>query len=781
MSNICNKSVTDRLLGCLIKQPNLCLDSRYKLTSEEFEYTSKFSAIMFVVINNLASNGTQTITLLDVNAFLEPYEAQYNIYKDNNGDDYISLISSITAEDNFESYYNEFKKLSLLNTYYSNKFDISKFWDFEKSDDKNYEILNQYSIKDIIDSYDAVQESVKLNYSSSILKQLKCGDGFEDVKELFKETPYFGAVMESPIQTTLYRGWCRGHLLLRSAPSGFGKAQPVDTIIPTPNGNTRIGDIKVGDYVFDRFGKPTKVLGVYPQGVIDNYKITFKDGRTTYCNGEHLWNIYYKQGRSYYKKDMKTITTLEAMDLMYNKHRVVNIPMCEAVEYSEKHFDIDPYVIGSLLGNGCLTLPDLTYSSNDLEQVEEVARLLGATPFKRKGDNYNWVFKLPERQSEVLNGRVVYSNYIKSRILNKYRDDMLVHSHEKRIPREYMYGSIEQRYALLQGLLDTDGSISTSDRHHVTFSTSSEQLARDVAELVWSLGYSANPKCYKRHESDARVRIHGEYTVTINMPNKDKYKVFRLSRKVERAMLAYNDERQQRRHYDRISMKSIERCGTSEMVCLYVENEEHLFLTNDYLVTHNTILSVGELCNVCATKIYDYKKEAFVPNPNYQGCGGLFINTEMDLDTELVPMFVAYVSGVSRGSIMDGKYDYGEEARVDKAIEILHDSNIYLVDDPKFTLNSLENTIKDHVLNHNVGYVVMDYLQDNGIIGKEMHKTHEVIARDTIILNMAEELKTWARMYNVGIYTSTQLMVMKRLTILLTKLVCRVVKPLRTR
>ena len=55
--------------------------------------------------------------------------------------------------------------------------------------------------------------------------------------------------------------------------SGCGKAQPVDTIIPTPDGDKRLGDIAVGDYVFDRLGKPTKVLGVFPQGKLDNYKV----------------------------------------------------------------------------------------------------------------------------------------------------------------------------------------------------------------------------------------------------------------------------------------------------------------------------------------------------------------------------------------------------------------------------------------------------------------------------------------------------------------------------
>lgn len=69
---------------------------------------------------------------------------------------------------------------------------------------------------------------------------------------------------------------------------GTGKAQPIDTVIPTPAGNKKLGDIKPGDYVFDKIGQPTKVLSVHPQGKLDVYRITLADGRTTLCGPEHL-------------------------------------------------------------------------------------------------------------------------------------------------------------------------------------------------------------------------------------------------------------------------------------------------------------------------------------------------------------------------------------------------------------------------------------------------------------------------------------------------------------
>jgi replicative DNA helicase len=170
-----------------------------------------------------------------------------------------------------------------------------------------------------------------------------------------------------------------------------------------------------------------------------------------------------------------------------------------------------------------------------------------------------------------------------------------------------------------------------------------------------------------------------------------------------------------------------------------------------------TIRAVGELCNVCALALWDDDKQDFVVNPNCQG-SGLYINTEMDLELELTPCFLAYISNVPRYKIMDGRYDSKEEEeRVDVAIKILRDSNIFLIDDPNFTLRSIEDNIKYYKETYNIQYMVFDYIQDNGCVGKEMHQTHDVIARDTIILNIASNLKVWTRQYDIGIYTMTQL------------------------
>ena len=386
------------LLSSLLNNTDLLYNSQFPLTKDDFKPNLSHK-ILYISICQLADRGCSVIDSKELVTYLEGgYEEQLNALKEDLSDgNVISYLDTLKALDNDKSYnywYNEVRKRSLLRCYRDNGFDISKFWDETKSEEKNTAKLNNFTIRDIIYHFDALQTELRHNFIvEENMKRVQAGVGFEEVKEEFKDTPFFGACIVSPYQTTLYRGWVKGHLLMNSAPSGHGK----------------------------------------------------------------------------------------------------------------------------------------------------------------------------------------------------------------------------------------------------------------------------------------------------------------------------------------------------------------------------TIRAVGELCNVCAKELWNSMTKQWEKNPNRQG-SGLYINTELDLMLELNPCFVAYIADVPRHKIMDGKYDsHEEEERVDKAIEILKDSNIYLVDDPNFTLRSIEDNIKYYKEKANISYMVFDYIQDNGVIGKEMKTTNEIIARDTIVLNTAANLKVFAKKYDIGIYTMTQL------------------------
>ena len=170
-----------------------------------------------------------------------------------------------------------------------------------------------------------------------------------------------------------------------------------------------------------------------------------------------------------------------------------------------------------------------------------------------------------------------------------------------------------------------------------------------------------------------------------------------------------------------------------------------------------TTLSIGDACMSGVKYYYDLDKKKYRTNKSYVG-NILFINTEMDLREELDVMFIAWISGVSKSKIMDGIYHNDEEERVDKARQILELSGIYVVDNPDFTVKSLEETIEDYIINKNIKLVVFDYVQNQVYISNELAEESGIPMReDMVLLALTDRFKQLSRKYNIPILTGTQL------------------------
>ena len=364
---------------------------------------------------------------------------------------------------------------------------------------------------------------------------------------------------------------------------GSGKALPNNTVIPTPNGPKAVGEIQVGDFLFDRQGEPTKVLGVFPQGEQDAYEIYFKDGRKTICSIDHLWNIHKKSWhRPSSKNKFVPYSTKQILEEGIKIDDIqgyrFEIQCSKATRYSEQKLSVHPYIFGCFLGDGCCLERVLTLSSNDIEIIERVNNLLGNNGYSKiSNNNYSWQFYCPEKQYNVNN---VEKKYFQTREFFKdYLDYICKYSYEKSIPPIYKYSSIEQRLELIRGLMDTDGSIDNKGK--LTFTSTSIKLINDVKEILGSLGYVStiyedirdkytNNKCYQLH---------------INIDNKEKEKLFYLPRKKN---IAKNLPVSQF-NYNRTKIVNIKPLNIKiPMTCFLVDNEEHLFLANDFIVTHNT-------------------------------------------------------------------------------------------------------------------------------------------------------------------------------------------------
>ena len=391
-------------------------------------------------------------------------------------------------------------------------------------------------------------------------------------------------------------------IIIFSAPTGSGKAVLDNTLIPVADDRhyVKIKDIKVGDLVYNRFGRPVNVIGVYPQGKKDVYRVHFTDGRHLDCCKDHLFSYYTQDQKTKYahnkcnnppKFNVSTVEELlnsgvgnicgSRLSLKYW------IPNNQPAEREEQDYYLNPYVLGVLIGDGCLTGRVLTISSNDSFIVEKVSSLLSVdNTIKRNSvHNYNWTF--------IDSGRTLYEERTRliqtADVLSEIPELVNTHSYEKFIPNTYKYGSIEQRYELLQGLFDTDGHVDKL-RARVSFSTTSKQLAEDIREVLWSLGISSTV------EVDSRLSGHHRhvcYVIHVRTSFQIKKKLFTLPRKLSRIVdyeECHRTTNKKIRTYDFIGIQSIEKLDKQEdMTCICVDDEEHLYqVSNQYIVTHNS-------------------------------------------------------------------------------------------------------------------------------------------------------------------------------------------------
>lgn len=378
--------------------------------------------------------------------------------------------------------------------------------------------------------------------------------------------------------------------------TGVGKALVNSCKIPIYTADNSVhykqnGALEIGDYVFNREGKPVRITGVYPQGKLDVYEVELTDGRKILCNGEHIWTYKSRFGNG--SKTWRSATTQELM--LKNSKKYYNtgrnaanikfvIPMNQPVQWSEMDYKLHPYVLGSVIGNGCLTEPAFTIASIDEDNIKRVSDLIGAYSYRKEKTSYKWYFYTDEIHS---NGK--HMLFKTSDLLTEISGLDGRHSGQKYIPEIYKYGSIEQRWDLIRGLFDTGGTISNDSRFNISYSTTSEQLAYDIQEVLYSLGISSSIHCHKRTEKNDEFDVH------VKIGNQDKEQLFFVERKraiARNASLSDVSKTRVKRFGDVIGIRDIRKLDyKEEMTCIMVDDPEHLYQAGDFVVTHNTELT----------------------------------------------------------------------------------------------------------------------------------------------------------------------------------------------
>lgn len=368
-------------------------------------------------------------------------------------------------------------------------------------------------------------------------------------------------------------------LLGLSAPPRSGKQNPLSTKILTPTGWTTMGQIHEGDMVINADGTASEVLGVFPQGVMDIYRVTFDDSTYVDCGLEHYWEVQTRDDRR--NKKHRVVTTADMMKNLYvenGNRKNYSIDYVAPVEFESQLADDDlhPYLVGVLIGDGCLSRGDVRLSNVDLPVLSRIESILPETDIlnldKQKGKDHG----IARRERKYKTG---------STALVKLREYGLMGccAETKFIPRKYLYASKEQRIELLRGLMDTDGYCAAEHNSYCEYSTASKQLAEDVVELIRSLGGRA-----VMSEKESHYTLDGEkhlgqkaYRIALNMT----INPFWLPRKAERFIP------REKRAVKYVT--SIEKVGREECQCIYVNHPRHLYVADGYNLTHNT--GIGSL------------------------------------------------------------------------------------------------------------------------------------------------------------------------------------------
>ncbi|HVW88016.1 MAG TPA: dCTP deaminase [Gaiellaceae bacterium] len=393
-------------------------------------------------------------------------------------------------------------------------------------------------------------------------------EALTELVEIREDEPFILHPGEFVLGSTLERVTLPDDLVARLE----GKALALDTEVPTPAGWRTMADVEVGDLVFNELGEPTVVIATTePMHRRPCVEVVLSDGTAIVCDESHQWVTSSKSEREHGRRSSSVRTAREIGDsLRIRGERNHHIALPGAAQYPERDLPVDPYVLGAWLGDGTSTTAEITCA--DREILEEIEMAGYAVAKTRTRHLVHRIGGAGQTRDDAT-GRYVRNESLSSRL----RDlDLLG---DKHIPDIYLRASVDQRMALLQGLMDTDGYVDKLGRCDLT--TVRERLAGQYCELIASLGFRPTLAC-KRAMLDGRD-CGPKYEVQFMADEP----VFRLIRKQIRQKI------EGRFHRFR-AVVDVHPVASVPVRCIQVSAPSGQFLvTRRYVPTHNS--SLGRL------------------------------------------------------------------------------------------------------------------------------------------------------------------------------------------
>ena len=371
-------------------------------------------------------------------------------------------------------------------------------------------------------------------------------------------------------QREYIRNICDNSITFCQGAAGSGKALTLQSKLFTKTGPITMGEVRIGDEIADPDGNFSKVLAIYPQGKKRVYRVHFSNGSHVDCCEEHLWSIS-RDGTKHNKRIVVNTKYLESNCRRQDGKRILSIPCTQPVNFNRKEYLIDPYALGILISEGGLTNSNVVFTTCEPEVLARV------------GDGINDDYCIKTRN---IDHRIVKRKSSSNK--NFYKEELKAlnlwgkYAYEKHIPDTYKYGAVDQRLALLQGLMDGDGTISKGGA--ISYCTTSYQLAQDFCELIYSLGGTTRIRIKAGQNKPDGTKYRKSYNCHVCLPN--SLQIFFLDRKNKRRI-------NRTKYLPKLYVDRVEQLDYEEMQCITVDHADSLYLTDNYIPTHNTHCAVG--------------------------------------------------------------------------------------------------------------------------------------------------------------------------------------------
>jgi replicative DNA helicase len=378
------------------------------------------------------------------------------------------------------------------------------------------------------------------------------------------------------IYDSMTGGLKKSEMVIIAARPSMGKAQPLDSRILARQGWKRFGDVRVGEYLASEDGRLSVVRGVFPQGAKQVYQVTFADGRSTECCAEHLWTVMFRQW-----KKPRTLSTQKLIEMLSRK-RYRNRVWIETFsgDFGYGELPLDPWLLGVLIGNGSFVSGTPRFSSADSDTIARVDDLI---------QRYELTMQKFGEVDYRLSGKA--SGGTSQNMLTGILKQLGLYGHSsltKFIPEAYKRAILPDRIALIQGLLDTDGNVEKTGS--IIFATSSEQLAHDFVELARSVGAISNMVPSDSAFTYRGERRQGAQAYRCSFVHRHQEQFVWLKRKRDRI--------RPKRNMMRLTVSSITPTRVAECQCIQVSHPNGTYITDDYVVTHNTAFAMNVAENI---------------------------------------------------------------------------------------------------------------------------------------------------------------------------------------